>query len=530
MYVLDRFRMRSLASRAVAALAVLVAPLAACTAPTQATRPHTYVVLYSGTASPAIAQIGVHKAGGNLLAVYPEIGVAIARSGDATFAQKLRHGSGVAAVASTERYAMRLPDSGGVQNAGGPEETSADPGTRQQNGTGGSLAALQWDMVQIHAVEAHRITQGSQKVLVGDIDTGLDYTHPNLAPNVDFANSVSCIGGTPNQSPSAWADDNGHGTHTAGTIAATSQNNSLGIDGVAPNVRIAGIKAGDSAGYFFPEAVVCAFMWAGNHHMDVTNNSYYADPWLYNCLNDPDQLAIWTAEKRAIDFAMGKGVTVVVAAGNFVDDIAHPSIDPTSPDFPPNTEVLRDVSQNCFTVPSMVPGVITVSADGSKLLKSYYSNYGIGYIKVTAPGGDRRFQKTADAGGGRVLSTYPASLFDPTNPLEFQACAEGTCGTYAWLQGTSMASPHVAGLAALIVSKMKSRNRRGDGDRVSPARVLEVLTGTADPLPCPANPYLPAFHQFSLPNGPPAHCEGTPANNSFYGAGQINALRALTEN
>jgi len=122
-------------------------------------------------------------------------------------------------------------------------------------------------------------------VVVGDIDTGLDYTHPDLAPNVDFANSVSCVGGVPNQAPSAWKDDNGHGTHTAGTIAAAKT--TVGIVDVAPNVKIAAIKAGNAAGFFFPEVVVCAFMWARSHHIDVTNNSYFADPWLFNCRNDP---------------------------------------------------------------------------------------------------------------------------------------------------------------------------------------------------------------------------------------------------
>ena len=86
-------------------------------------------------------------------------------------------------------------------------------------------------------------------MVVGDIDTGLDYTHPDLAPNVDFANSVSCVGGVPNQAPSAWNDDNGHGTHTAGTIAAAR--NGLGIVGVAPNVKVAAIKAGNGNGFFF---------------------------------------------------------------------------------------------------------------------------------------------------------------------------------------------------------------------------------------------------------------------------------------
>src|SRR5439155_677854 len=103
----------------------------------------------------------------------------------------------------------------------------------------------------------------------------------------------------------ATNDDNGHGTHTAGTIAAAK--NTIGIVGVAPNVKIAGIKAGNSAGFFFPEAVVCAFMWAGSHHMNVTNNSYFADPWLFNCRNDAEQRAIWNAERRAISYAISQG-------------------------------------------------------------------------------------------------------------------------------------------------------------------------------------------------------------------------------
>jgi lantibiotic leader peptide-processing serine protease len=78
------------------------------------------------------------------------------------------------------------------------------------------------------------------------------HCHPDLAPNVDFANSASCVGGVANPNPAAWADDNGHGTHTAGTIAAAK--NGIGIVGVAPNVKIAAIKTGNAAGFFFPEA------------------------------------------------------------------------------------------------------------------------------------------------------------------------------------------------------------------------------------------------------------------------------------
>src|SRR5213078_1758493 len=218
-------------------------------------------------------------------------------------------------------------------------------------------------------------------------------THPDLAPNVDFANSVSCIGGVPNAAPSAWMDDNGHGTHTAGTIAAAS--NGFGIVGVAPNVRIAGIKAGDANGFFFPEAVVCAFMWAGSHHMNVTNNSYFADPWYFNCKNDPVQRAIWAAERRAIRFAMKNGTVVVAAEGNFSDDLAHPTMDLQSPDN--TTPVPREVTNACAVVPVEVPGVIGVNANGNLELKSFYSSYGVGSTAVIAPGGDSILQRTAAA-------------------------------------------------------------------------------------------------------------------------------------
>jgi subtilisin family serine protease len=150
-------------------------------------------------------------------------------------------------------------------------------------------------MRQIHTPEAHAITGGSPAVLVGDIDTGIDFSHPDLRPNIDVANSANCVSGAPVAGLAAQ-DDNGHGTHTAGTIAAAS--NGFGIVGVAPNVRIAGIKAGNSAGFFFPEAVICSFVWAATHGVDVTNNSYFADPYLFNCRNDPVQRAIWKAEQR----------------------------------------------------------------------------------------------------------------------------------------------------------------------------------------------------------------------------------------
>ena len=285
-------------------------------------------------------------------------------------------------------------------------------------------------------------------------------------------------------------DDNGHGTHTAGTIAAAK--NGIGIVGVAPNVKIAGIKAGNADGYFFPEAVVCAFVWAGQHHISVTNNSYYADPWLFNCRNDADQRAIWKAEQRAIRYAMSKGVVVVAAQGNENMDLSKTNVDTTSPDNA--TPVTREVTNACAVIPVEISGVVGVTADGNLEQKSYYSSYGVGVAQVTAPGGDSRYQRTAAAARGTVLSTYPGNR-------------------YAYAQGTSMASPHVAGVAALILSQFPN---------LPQGAVQAALTQTADPLACPPNPFDPSGTGSYL-----AVCKGGPGYNGFYGHGQVNALNAV---
>src|SRR5204863_3141562 len=245
----------------------------------------------------------VQNAGGSLVHAYPQIGVAIAKSDNTSFRARMLKDARIENVAGTGGFATKVDGSDlNSSDASGPSPGDLPNAPATDADT---LSPLQWDMRQIHTPQAHAITGGSPAVVVGDIDTGLDPSHPDLAPNVDSADSVSCLGGVPDQSPSAWFDQNGHGTHTAGTIAAAS--NGIGIVGVAPNVRIAGIRAGDAAGFFFPEAVICSFIWAGSHYVDVTNNSYFADPFLFNCRNDPAQPAIRKEEQRAIRYAMNNG-------------------------------------------------------------------------------------------------------------------------------------------------------------------------------------------------------------------------------
>ena len=461
----------------------------------------TYLLVYKDSASSRDAGALVASAGGSLVYNYQQIGVAIARSNRSDFSSNVLADSRVetvtASVSGTTRLKDAIPDTGTADSIGTVTPAPGD-----------SLSSFQWDMRQIHAFEAQSITSGNHSVIVGDIDTGADFTHPDLAPNIDFANSVSCIGGVANTSPTAWKDDNGHGTHTAGTIAAAR--NGFGVVGVAPNVSLAAVKAGDADGFFFPEAVVCAFMWAGNHHFNVTNNSYFADPFYFNCKNDPAQRAIWKAESRAITFAQQQGVTVVAAEGNFADDLAHPTQDVQSPDN--TTPVARPVNNDCVVIPVEIPGVIGVTADGSLQMKSFYSNYGVGVTQVTAPGGDSVLQPVADLGHGRVLSTWPS------NKACSRKIVEGGA-TYCWAQGTSMASPHVAGVVALIES-IGVTNR---------GAVVARVDNTADAMACPTAAQQAAYAFFpSVNNGAPQQCAGGPGYNSWFGHGQVDALAAVS--
>ena len=491
------------------------------------TAPENYIVLYAQQYVPADAANVIARAGGTLVHSYGEIGVALARSNNASFANNLLKDRRIEGAAATAQYAVRLEEVV-VANEGDGPPTGDLPNSPAPDAD--TFSALQWNMRQIHAPEAHAITGGSPAVVVGILDTGLDKDHPDLLPNIDFGNSCSCESGAPDQNPAAWDDRNGHGTHLGGIVGAAA--NGIGVVGVAPNVKLAAVKASTDDAYFFPEMVVCAFMWAGTRHLDVANNTLFVDPFLFNCRNDPAQRAIWKAVQRAVLFAMRQGVTVVAAMGNQSDDLAHPQLDVTSPDFPPGSQQEREITNACVQIPVEIPGVIGVTADGNLrqvdnnappgYLKSFYSNYGVGVAQVVAPGGDSIFGRTPEAPNGRVLSTWPAELLcarreeDPTAPTS----------AYCYQQGSSLAGAHVSGVAALIISRFGDLNTPQNG-KMRPERVKAYLDQTADPQPCPDQVPL-GYEGFTRPSGDQQTCEGGPGYNAWYGSGQVNALSAVT--
>jgi hypothetical protein len=162
--------------------------------------------------------------------------------------------------------------------------------------------------------------------------------------------------------------------------------------GVAPDVTLVNLRAGQDSGYFFLQPSVDALTFAGDHGVDVVNMSYFIDPWLFNCRNNPadspaeqlEQRTIIEGTQRALDYAHLHGVTLIAAAGNEHTNLAQVTTDSTSPDFPPNTERTRAVDNNCLVLPEQGNNVMGVSSVGPSKRKADYSNYGYEKITVSA--------------------------------------------------------------------------------------------------------------------------------------------------
>lgn len=474
---------------AVAGMALLaggVAPLASAADPVLT----NFIVVGPASGPLTATTTSITDAGGKVLQTWPQIGVVLAESDDADFAAELRGDRGVLAVGSSRAMAAKTaPD--GDSDSGDPLGLGA--GTSGGDDNDEADFAKQWDMTMIGADKAHLVTDGSRDVTVGVLDSGIDATHPDLAANVDPSQSVGCTDdGKPDTDPARWQPTtSSHGTHVAGTIAAAR--NGKGIVGVAPNVKLASVKVVNDDGYIYPEYAICGFLWAADKGMDVTNNSYYIDPWGLWCRGDADQKAIVTAVERSLAYSDAKNVVNVAAAGNSAWDLSKPITDTGSPNN--GTPVERETDKHCYDLPTEARNVVTVSSVGPTTEKAYYSSYGNHVIDVTAPGGDAWLDWNAEASKREdtIYSTVPG-------------------GGYGWSQGTSMASPHVAGIAALIRSTHPEWNA---------ARARRALSLQAQQLSCPK------LYDHTDDGKADAVCEG-PKGGGFFGAGLVDAHAAVT--
>lgn len=432
-------------------------------------QPVRFIVVFDRGTPADQAEREITDACGSATIYYPAIAVGVATSQHPDFADLIGPSRAFSAQ-GTRRAGSHVAE--GV-DGGTAAPRAVLPVSVPEHVAATDRSSEQWNLRMIGAPASGPDRSASADVVVGVLDSGVDASHPDLSAAVTPELSVGCLAGAPDTDRSAWLPTtSAHGTHVAGTIAAA--NDGRGITGVAPGVRIASVKVVDDLGHIDPEAAVCGLMWAAENGMDLTNSSFSVGAWSPSCSPGDEHRVVHEAVARAVEYAEAEGTLNVAAATN--DAVA---LTPTEGDETrarprnggPGTGV-------CEALPAGLREVVAVSAVGRDGVKAGYSSYGLGVVDLTAPGGDE---------GDCVLSTVP--------------------GGYESLCGTSMAAPHVTGVAALLAS---TRN-------YSPTRLRDTLAEQADPVPCPAD------YDLTGNGSQDAYCAGYAAYNGFYGHGLPDA-------
>ena len=314
----------------------------------------------------------------------------------------------------------------------------------------------------IDAPEAWDTGFGSPDVVVAVIDSGVDLDHPDLAANL-WTNPGDPAGGGDDdnngfiddvhgadfvRNDGAPNDENGHGSHVSGTIAAVP-NNGIGVVGVCPGCRVMALKAGDAEGTLRNSDIIRAITYAIRKDADIINGSFGGGTWSQ-------------ALRDAFERAGNNGILAVLAAGNESMDndmaLQNPFTGQASPAYPASHRLANILSVAAATHKDQM--AFFTACDGRPFIRNrcFFSNWGRESVDVAAPGVD-------------ILSTVPNDAYD-------------------FFAGTSMATPHVAGAAGLVLSRHPNYNA---------VELKNAIMNSAD-TPSSLNEIWPVFLRTS-PNG-----------------------------
>lgn len=467
----------SLMKRSIA-LFVLVAILASVFAlPAGAQASRSYIVLASSSALPSGFAAAIAKAGGVITRSLPQIGVMVVSSSNPNFLADAGRIPGVSGVASNITSQWLEPSNNIA--------FEPDFGNPPASGDNDRFFDLQWGHDAIDAPEAWDAGFRGAGVRVAVLDTGFDLDHPDLAPNINLALSANFV---PGETLSyALPDPFSHGTHTAGTVAAAD--NGIGTIGVAPEAELVLVKVLGDEGSGTWEGVIAGIVYAADVDADVISMSLgatlakngFCDE--EGCVSAAEVAALLTAIDRATTYAYQMGSTVIAAAGNEAMDGDH------------NGPVVHSPSSGAHVISISATAPVGWGADPTTFLDNLasYSNYGQSTIDFAAPGGDYSYFFVNPSALCTVAGlTRPCYVFDYV--FSTGSNLNPAIASYYWSVGTSMATPHAAAVAALIIQK--------NGGDMHPAQVEAAMLQSADDL-------------------------GKPGNDDAYGNGRVNAFNAV---
>ncbi len=442
-----------------------------------------YLVLGKQNRLPANLAEEISAAGGTIVSVIPHVGIVVVEGGERFAAAASRFGWAESVAPDLNVQWIKQPEvivEGLEAEAVKSDAHSFNPNTE-------SFYGFQWAPQSLDAPAAWAQGITGQGARVAVLDGGIHGAHIDLQGRIDVARSTSFITGT-------WNSDVGtfwHGTHVAGIIAASA--NGIGTIGIAPEATIIGVKVlHNGSGPF--SSIINGIVYAatpiaaGGAGAHVINMSLGAtldqkDPAIKSAIRE-----LKMAVDRATTYAYQQGVTVIASNGNGATNY--------------------DVENQLFKSPAQNAHVMAVSSTGPTgwLFRnatnfsdpSYFTDYGKSLTTVAGPGGSAGLIAVEGIGSSctkthlTVTITRQCFVFD----MVFSTVrgAGASIGSYGWAQGTSMSSPAVAGIAALIIHR--------NGGPMHPSQIRTRIEQASLDL-------------------------GKPGNDEFYGAGYVNAWRAV---